>query len=72
MSSVARWSVSLIAMIGIVAAAVAGATIWLLVTDPVGGADVVSTAITTRDIGPFMRAIGDVIFEALRGLFGYL
>jgi hypothetical protein len=72
MSSLARWSVSLIAMIGIVAATVAGATIWLLVTDPVGGADVVSTALSTRDVGPFMRAIGSVIFEALRGLFGYL
>lgn len=72
MSSVARWSVSLIAMIGIIAATLAGATIWLLVTDPVGGADVVSTAISTRDVGPFMRAIGNVIYEALRGLFGYL
>lgn len=72
MSSLARWSVSLIAMIGIIAATVAGATVWLLVTDPVGGADVVSTALSTRDVGPFMRAIGSVIFEALRGLFGYL
>jgi len=72
MSSIARWSVSLIAMIGIIAATVAGATVWLLVTDPVGGADVVSTALSTRDVGPFMRAIGSVIFEALRGLFGYL
>lgn len=72
MSSIARWSVSLVAMIGIVAATVAGATVWLLVTDPVGGADVVSTALSTREVGPFMRAIGDVIFEALRGLFGYL
>ena len=72
MSNLARWSVSLIAMIGIIAATVAGATIWLLVTDPVGGADVVSTALSTRDVGPFMRAIGSVIFEALRGLFGYL
>lgn len=72
MSSVARWSISLIATIGIAAATVAGATIWLLVTDPVGGADVVSTAISTRDVTPFMRAIGSVIYEALRGLFGYL
>lgn len=72
MSSLARWSVSLVAMIGIVAATIAGATIWLLLTDPVGGADVVSTALSTRDVGPFMRAIGSVILEALRGLFGYL
>ena len=58
MSSLARWSVSLIAMIGIIAATVAGATVWLLVTDPVGGADVISTAITSRDVAPFVRAIG--------------
>jgi hypothetical protein len=70
--SVVRWSVSLIAMVGIIAATLAGATIWLLVTDPVGGADVVSTAVSTRDVGPFMRAIGTVIYDALRGLFGYL
>lgn len=72
MSGLARWSISLIAMIGIVAATVAGATVWLLVTDPVGGADVISSAMTTRDVGPFVRAIGSVIYEALRGLFGYL
>lgn len=65
---VARWSVSVIAMIGIVAATVAGATIWLLVTDPV----TVSTAVATGDVGPFMRAIGAVIYDALRGLFAYL
>lgn len=65
---VARWSVSLIAIIGIVAATVAGATIWLLVTDPV----TVSTAVSTGDVEPFMRAIGNVIYDALRGLFGYL
>jgi hypothetical protein len=28
--------------------------------------------LSTRDVEPFMRAIGTVIFEALRGLFGYL
>jgi len=65
---VARWSMSLIAIIGIVAATVAGATIWLLVTDPV----TVSTAVSTGDVEPFMRAIGSVIYDALRGLFGYL
>lgn len=65
---VARWSVSLIAIIGIIAAMIAGATIWLLVTDPV----TVSTAVSTGDVEPFMRAIGSVIYDALRGLFGYL
>jgi hypothetical protein len=65
---VARWSVSLIAIIGLIAAMVAGSTIWLLVTDPV----TVSTAVSTGDVEPFVRAIGSVIYDALRGLFGYL
>ena len=70
--NVARWSVSLIAMVGIIAATLAGATIWLLVTDPVRGADAVSSAMSTGDVEPFMRAIGSVIYDALQGLFGYL
>ncbi|HVT49081.1 MAG TPA: hypothetical protein VHD57_14930 [Vicinamibacterales bacterium] len=70
--SLARWSVSLIAVIGILAATIAGATIWLLLTDPVRGADTVSTAMATGDITPFMRALGGVIVDALRDLFRYL
>ena len=70
--SLARWSVSLIALVGIVAAILAGATIWLLLTDPVGGAETVSHAISTGDVTPFMRALGDVIFNALMDLFKYL
>jgi len=66
-----RWSVSLIAVIGVLAATLAGATIWLLLTDPVRGADAVS-AISTGDVVPFVRALGAVIYDALRGLFRYL
>ena len=61
---VARWSVSLIAMIGLVAATIAAATIWLLLTDPVRGADSVSSAVA-GDPTPFVRAIGSVILGAL-------
>ena len=68
----ARWSVSLVAMIGVSAATIASATIWLLVTDPVTGADAVSTAVTTGNVSPLMQAIGAVIVDALRGLFRYL
>jgi len=70
--TVARWSVTMIALIGVVAATVAGATIWLVLTDPVQGADTVSTAIATGDLGPFMRAIGAVLYQALQGLFRFL
>jgi hypothetical protein len=69
--SVARWSVSVIAVLGIAAAGLAGATIWLLVTDPVRGADAVA-AFTAGDVTPFVQALGSVILQALRELFGYL
>jgi hypothetical protein len=69
---VVRWSVSLVAVVGILAATLASATIWLLLTDPVGGAEAVSRAMATGDVTPFMKAIGSVIVGALRDLFKYL
>ena len=66
-----RWSVSLIGAAGIVAATLAGATIWLLVSDPVKGADPVS-ALSQGNPAPFMQAIGAVIYDALKGLFRFL
>ncbi len=69
--SMARWSVSLIGVIGLLAATVAGATIWLLVTDPATAANAASSA-SSGDFGPIVQALGSVIVNALRGLFGYL
>lgn len=63
-----RWSLSLVALAGVVAATLGAATIWLLVTDPV----TVSTTTASGDVGPFVRAVGDVLVEALKGLFQYL
>ena len=66
--TLARWSVSLVTIIGLLAATIAGATIWLLVSDPT----TVATAVSSGDVTPMMQAIGSVIFSALRGLFKYL
>jgi len=63
-----RWSVSLIALLGISAATIAAATIWLVFTDPV----TVANAVSTGDVGPVVQALGTVIANALRGLFKYL
>jgi hypothetical protein len=65
---VARWSMSLVAVIGLLAATLASATIWLLFTDPV----TVANSVSTGDVAPVMQAIGAVIVDALRGLFKYL
>ena len=66
--NLARWSVSLIAIVGLLAATFAGATIWLILTDPV----TVANAVSTGDVSPVMKAIGAVIYDALRGVFKYL
>lgn len=66
--SAVRWGMSLVAMIGILAATIAGATIWLLVTDPV----LVSDAVSKGDVAPIVQALGGALMNALRGLFKYL
>ena len=63
-----RWSVSIVAVIGLLAATIAGAAIWLMVTDPV----TVANAVSAGELSPLMEAIGAVIFDALKGLFRYL
>jgi hypothetical protein len=63
-----RWGMSMVAMIGVLAATIAGATIWLLITDPV----TVSDAVAKGDVSPIINALGGVLMGALRGIFGYL
>ena len=60
--------VSLAVLIGALAAVVAGATIWLLLTDPVTVAD----AVEEGEISPLVRQLAQVIFSALAGLLDYL
>lgn len=67
----ARWSLSLMAASGLLAAAVAGATIWLLLTDPITLADAAEN-LKTGDATPLVQAIGAALLDALRGLFKYL
>jgi hypothetical protein len=52
----------------VVAALVAGATIWLLVTDPV----TMAVAIESGEVTPLVRQLAELIYEALAGLLEYL
>jgi hypothetical protein len=54
--------------IAVVAALVAGATIWLLVTDPV----TMAVAIESGEVTPLVRELADLIYEALASLLEYL
>jgi hypothetical protein len=67
-SRATRWSVGLIAAIGLTASVLASLTTWLLVTDPV----TVSNAISTGDAEVFLRVIGTALIDILRIFVGYL
>ena len=54
--------------IAVVAAIVAGATIWLLVSDPV----TVAVAIESGEVTPLVRQLAELLYDALRGLLDYL
>jgi hypothetical protein len=55
-------------LIGVIAAVIATATIWLLVTDPV----TVANAVEDGDISPLARRLAEVLYNAIAGLLEYL
>jgi hypothetical protein len=65
---VTRWSVSLIAAIGLTASVLSSAATWLFVTDPVA----VSNAISTGDAEVLPRVIEAAILDIVRTLVAYL
>ncbi len=61
-------SVSLFSLAGIVAAVLAGATVWLMLTDPVG----VTAAFQQGTVTPLIRELADVLAGAFRDLLRWL
>lgn len=61
-------SFSLVGIVGILAAVIAGATIWLLLTDPV----TVAESVDAGEVSPIVRSLANVIYDALVGLLRYL
>ena len=59
---------SVAVLIGVMAAVIAGATIWLVLTDPV----TVANSIEDGEISPLVRQLAQVIITALAGLLDYL
>ena len=64
----ARVSLSLSAAIAVISAVVAGAVIWLMLTNPVTVADAVNDGAVT----PFVRQLASVLYQAFSGLLKYL
>jgi len=63
-----RVGVSLFTLVAIISIALAAATIWLFLTNPV----TVATAVNEGDVSPLLRNLAQVIFQALSGLLKYL
>ncbi len=64
----ARVSLSLFGVVAVVSAIVAGATVWLLLTDPVTVAD----AVNEGQVTPLVRELASVLYNAFSGLLKYL
>jgi hypothetical protein len=63
-----RFGVGVFGFIAIVSLILAGATIWLVLTEPV----TVATAVDAGEISPLVRELARVLLDALSGLLKYL
>ena len=63
-----RLSVSLFGLIAVVSVLLAGATVWLLLTNPV----TVANAVNEGEISPLVREFAQALLSALSGLLKYL
>ncbi len=59
---------SLVGIVGLLAAIVAGATIWLLLTDPV----TVAESVDSGEVTPLVQSLAGSIYDALVRLLKYL
>ena len=63
-----KLSASLFGTVAVLAVLVAGATIWLLLTDPV----TVAESVNQGQVSPLVQQLAGVLFNALQGLLKYL
>ena len=59
---------SLVGIIGVFAVVIAGATVWLLLTDPV----TVAESIDSGEVSPLVQSLAGSIYDALVKLLRYL
>ncbi len=67
-SSIGNVSFSLASIIGLLAVILAGATIWLLLTDPV----TVAESVDRGEVSPLIESLAGALYDALVGLLRYL
>jgi hypothetical protein len=67
-SGLGSFSFSLVGLVGLLAVIVAGATVWLLLTDPV----TVAESVDAGEVTPLVRSLAGSLYEALVRLLRYL
>ena len=67
-SGLLSFSFSLVGVVGLLAIIIAGATVWLLLTDPV----TVAESVDSGEVSPLVRSLAGSIYDALRQLLKYL
>jgi hypothetical protein len=67
-SGLGSLSFSLVGIVGVLAAVIAGATIWLVLTDPV----TVAESIDSGEVSPLVQSLAGSIYDALVRLLRYL
>jgi hypothetical protein len=67
-NSLGSLSFNVVGLVGVLALIIAGATTWLLLTDPV----TVAESVDSGEVSPLVRTLATTIYEALRGLLKYL
>jgi hypothetical protein len=67
-SGVANRLFSLVGIIGVFALVIAGATVWLLLTDPV----TVAESMDSGEVSPLVQSLAGSIYDALVRLLRYL
>jgi hypothetical protein len=67
-SGLLSFSFSLVGVVGLLALVIAGATVWLLLTDPV----TVAESVDSGEVSPLVRSLAGSIYDALRQLLKYL
>ena len=67
-SSVSSRLFSLVGIVGLFAAVIAGATVWLLLTDPV----TVAESMDSGEVSPLVQSLAGSIYDAIVRLLRYL
>jgi hypothetical protein len=59
---------SVAVLLGVGATVIAGATIWLILTEPL----TVANAVEAGEVSPLVRRLAEVLYNAIAGLIDYL